>query len=194
MTIELKDGHPIAEAAARKGRSLCTKFSFDELYQQAWVGILSAGKYDEAKATSGIEGYLYKAAFFSVSKYLYQTRTAVSGINHKNYKDAEKTSGYDPENTKDITTVDVGSVNKNQEEEVNAKSVETKVTGFIMRMFNLDVAKAKLYSMLLAGELKSSELAGMLSVDVSKVYATTKQIKNGIENSRKMKEISDEQH
>ena len=62
-----------------------------------------------------------------------------------------------------------------------------------MKMVNLDVAKAKLYSMLLAGELKSSELAKMLSVDVSKVYATTKQIKNGIESSRKMKEISDEQ-
>ena len=184
---------PIAEAAARKGRSLCTTFSFDELYQQAWVGILSASKYDENKATSGVEGYLYKAAYFSVSKYLYKMRPAVSGINYKNYKDAEKVSGYDPENTKDITTVEVGTKNKNQEEEVNSKSVENKVTAFIMKMVNLDVAKAKLYSMLLAGELKSSELAKMLSVDVSKVYATTKQIKNGIESSRKMKEISDEQ-
>ena len=185
MKVSLKDGHTIAESVARKFSVRCPSISFDDLYQQAWVGILSAANYDSAKAKSGLRGYLYKAAYFCVAQYCSEKKTLFGGIHAHNYKKITA----DVNNPLDIDDQQLEADNRSQERRLELEEAQKSIIRFIMRLCAINKTKAKLYTLVLAGELKSRELADMMSVDVQKVYATTKQIKTGIKENTQLREL-----
>ena len=77
MIVSFKEGHGIAEGVARKFQGY-SKVPFDDLYQEAWIGILTAKKYDETKGKNK-KGYLYGAAFNRVSVHVCSFRLVLSG-------------------------------------------------------------------------------------------------------------------
>jgi RNA polymerase sigma factor (sigma-70 family) len=185
MLVSFKEGHSIAETVARKFQRYCSWVPFDDLYQEAWIGILTAKKYDET-ISKNKKGYLYGAAFNKVSVHVCSFRLVLSG-GHFRVKD--KLAMMRPEKPEKIYEI----LDQNTPEEILIKKEESeRVQKEIAKDCGINAVKAKLVTLLISGEFRAREIAELLGIEVNKVYRLTKEAKENIKNSEPLRKMCEE--
>ena len=179
MIVSFKEGHGIAEGVARKFQRY-SKVPFDDLYQEAWIGILTAKKYDETKGKNK-KGYLYGAAFNRVSVHVCSFRLVLSG---GYFRVKDKLAMMRPEKPEKIydlidpTTPEEILIKKEEQEEIE------KFAALSLRV--------KMATLLHSGQFRAREIAELLGIEITKVYSLTKATKKNIKNSEPLRKICEE--
>jgi len=185
MLVSFKEGHSIAETVAKKFQRYCPTIPYEDLYQEAWIGILTAKKYDETKGKNK-KGYLYGAAFNKVSVHVCSFRLVLSG-GHFRVKD--KLAMMRPEKPEKIYEI----LDPTTPEEILIKKEESeKIQKEIEKDCGLDAVKAKLVTLLISGEFRAREIAELLGIEINKIYRLTKEAKKNIKNSEPLRKICEE--
>ena len=145
MAVSFKEGHSIAEGVARKFQRYCSWVPFDDLYQEAWIGILTAKQYDEAKGKNK-KGYLYGAAFNRVSVHVCSFRLVLSG---GRFRVKDKLAMMRPEKPEKIYEI----IDPTTPEEILIKKEEQEE---IEKFAKLSV-RVKMATLLLSGQFRARE-------------------------------------
>jgi RNA polymerase sigma factor (sigma-70 family) len=177
--LDLKDGHAVAETAARKYKKKCPWMNYDELYQEAWVGILSANKYDPSKGP--LKGYLYTAAKNRVSDYVCKFSSSLSGGTFNSMEDIAKVKPVSPDKI-----VEVKSNTSTPEELLCSEQVSAVIEDRILKHCAFDKEKAKWIKLLLLSEYKSKSLAEELKIEVNKLYELMKSVKAKLQTDKRI--------
>jgi len=181
MSVSFKQGHKIAECIAREYLPRNPKHSFDDLYQEAWIGILGANKQDETLGS--LETYLTNAARNAVMNFVFKNMSGMSGTNYRNREKVAVMKQEKPAKILDLETEQIDA-----ESLVQSKQACAQVNNALSTL-GYDRAKVKWISAILLGEYRAREVAEAIGVDVAKVYQTMKDVKQRLKSTLSLQEV-----
>jgi RNA polymerase sigma factor (sigma-70 family) len=189
-----EEGHSIAVGVARKFQRRAPWIPFDDLYQEAWIGLLGAKKYNESKGSR--RSYLYRAASNRVSDHICAFRLTMSGGNFRaiDVLAEIKSSGPEKLDTAVSPTEPPDILLENAQEEkkreARIKQEVKKIRKIILKHCDNDKQKASLLERFITKECKAKEIAELLGVEINRIYETTRAIKRKANNApNRAKEI-----
>jgi len=185
VNVTFKEGHRIAMFAAKKYHKKCPWLKVDDLYQEAWVGILSVK--DKCNNGQNVNGFLYRTARNRIIGYVCSFRNTFSG---GSFRALEIITLMQQEKAGKIDTLEAGQT---PEDILSQKQKAQEAHEAIKKRCGFSTTKARLAALLISGEYKTRELAEILGVEVQSLYDLERKAKSKIKTSKVLKGIYGEQ-
>ena len=163
--IDYRQGHKIAEATARAVVKARPWMNFDEMYQEAWIGILSAKNYDATKGIA-LRTYLSGAARMRCNEVVNKTTSILSG---GRFRTIEKISAVVRETPESMDSFVCGQLT--QEQHVLSQDLMVYIEDRLTRKYKYSKDKVRWILLLLTREMRPKEVAKN-STFVCKLYTT----------------------
>ena len=168
MKISIDEGSRIAEAAAKKFKQKFSWVPFEDLKQEAWIGMLTAKNFDAKKGRR--DQYFFRAACHRLRRYTIKNRLPLSGMHYEALEKLKTLSTISLEDAKLLADTPDPLALTELRERIR------KIRAVLSEILHDDIDEA---IALLTGETRARDIEG----DTAKIYRRTRRNKTRLAKS-----------